>query len=323
MLVSVAIAPAFADEQGVSVGFEKIAVPNGDEPDLVGGVWYPSSGVLQSQSVGPFQQLVVPSGPIAGRARPLIVLSHGGGGNYASHLDTALALARSGFIVASINHAGDTSDDQSKVLMLWRRPAQLSRLIDYMLSSWRGHDQIDVHRIGAYGFSNGGFTVLVEGGGVPDLLTIDSYCKINPSHDLCVALQAAGIKSVAHFAPPPGVWKSDPRIKAVAMAAPAFGFAFDRAGLVAVQVPVQLWRGAIDQHQPDPWFEEHIREGLTGPVDYRVVAKAGHYAFLPPCPPAMFAADREICTDAPGFDRAAFHSQLNAGLDLFFTQALH
>jgi predicted dienelactone hydrolase len=53
-----------------------------------------------------------------------------------SHYDTALALAHAGFVAAAISHAGETHDDQSKVLQLWRRPAQLRLLLSYVLHDW-------------------------------------------------------------------------------------------------------------------------------------------------------------------------------------------
>jgi len=46
-----------------------------------------------------------------------------------------------------------------------------------------------------------------------------------------------------------------------------------------------------------------------------VVINAGHFAFVPPCPPA---AAPEFCSDAPGFDRVAFHAQFNADVLAFF-----
>ena len=159
------------------VGFEAVRVPNGSEPPLLAGVWYPTSAEPQDVPLENFTQRVAPSGPVEGRALPLIVISHGGGG--------------SGFMVAAVSHAGDTYDDQSKVLMLWRRPAQLSRLIDFMLQDWRGHSAIDPQRIGAFGFSNGGFAVLVEAGAKPELGRIDPYCAANPQHDLCTTLAKA------------------------------------------------------------------------------------------------------------------------------------
>ena len=305
------------------VGFEVVRVPNGGEPPLVAGIWYPTTAEPHDVPLESFNQRVAPSGPVKGSALPLIVISHGGGGSYAGHYDTALALARAGFVVAAVSHAGDTYDDQSKVLMLWRRPAQLSRLIDFMLKDWRGHADIDPRRIGAFGFSNGGFTVLVEAGGIPNLDRIDPYCAANPRHDLCTALARAGVHSVAEAVqPPPEAWKPDRRIRAIAAAAPAFGFIFDRAGLASVQIPVLIWRAANDRHQPNPWYEEHVRSALPRPPEYRVEPLAGHYAFLPPCSAQLRAAAPTICIDAPGFDRAAFHQRLNAALARFFRASL-
>ncbi len=300
------------------VGFDEIRIANGSEAPLAGGIWYPTIDEPHDVSTGGLSQWVALNGTVKGRELPLIVLSHGGGGSYAGHYDTALALARAGFVVAAISHAGDTYDDQSKVMMLWRRPAQLSRLIDYMQSNWRERAVIDAQRIGAFGFSNGGFTVLVEAGGIPDLTKIDPYCASNPTHDLCTALAEAGVHSVSVLKIPSDAWKPDPRIKAIAAAAPAFGFTFDRAGLAAVRIPVLLWRAADDRHQPSPWYEDHIRDALPLAPDYHVEAGAGHYAFLPPCSARMLKSAPRICADAPGFDRADFHKRLNAQLIQFF-----
>jgi predicted dienelactone hydrolase len=250
------------------------------------------------------------------------VIAQGGGGSCASHYDTALALAREGFVVAAVSHAGDTHDDQSRVLELWRRPAQLGRLISYMALEWPGHGRIDSRRVGAFGFSNGGFTVLAAAGGIPDLRLIDPYCRANPTHDLCTALANAGVTSVASLVPPAGAWRPDPRIRAVASAAPAFGFTFGRSGLLGVRVPVQLWRADRDAHQPTPWYEEAVRAALPREPDYRVVRGAGHYDFLPPCGAPLDAAAPEICASGAGFDRAEFHRQLNARLVSFFRRHL-
>ena len=140
-------APAFA----ASAGFEELTISNGAEAPLTVGIWYPANAPATADS--------------AGHGLKLVVMSHGGGGSYDGHYDTARALASAGFVVAAVSHAGDTSDDQSKVLQLWRRPAQLHRLVDYMLAEWSRHGSLDAARVGAFGFSNGGFTVLVAAGG--------------------------------------------------------------------------------------------------------------------------------------------------------------
>jgi predicted dienelactone hydrolase len=312
------VSPALGD----NAGFREVQIANGQEKSLQAGIWYPTRAQPRSHKLGPFVQDVALGAPVAGTHLPLVVISHGGGGSYSGHYDTALALAHAGFVVAAVTHAGDDIDDQSQVLKLWRRPAQLRLLVSYMLGAWTGREKLDATRIGAFGFSNGGFTVLVAAGGVPDLRRIDPYCRANPTHDLCLALKQAGINSVAEVPIPTGAWTADRRVKAVVSAAPAFGFTFSSAGLEGVKIPVQLWRAADDHHQPNPWYEEAVRAALPRTPEYHVIAGAGHYDFLPPCTAQMAKAVALICADPPGFDRAAFHSTFNAEVVKFFQRTL-
>lgn len=308
-----------------TVGFEQIRVANPPEAPLRGGVWFPA--VAANSAVATSWPDVYSKVRVAGTSLPLIVISHGGGGSYEGHYDTAIALARAGFVVAAIDQAGDTYYDQSKVLQLWRRPAQLHTLTSYMLEKWPQHRVLDDARVGAFGFSNGGFTVLVAAGGIPDLRRIGSYCGQHPDHDLCTAMRRFGIDPRnPPIHPPANAWVVDPRIKAIVAAAPAFGFTFGKQGLRKVRIPVQLWHAANDRHQPDPYYEAAVRKALPLKPEYHVVAGAGHYDFLPPCSKRLAAIQPEICADPPGFDRAGFHARFNASVVQFFRahlQAIH
>jgi predicted dienelactone hydrolase len=53
-----------------------------------------------------------------------------------------------------------------------------------------------------------------------------------------------------------------------------------------------------------------------------MIPNADHYAFLPPCSPELAAAAPQLCTDPPGFDRAAFHRSFDAEVVRFFSQTL-
>lgn len=311
------LTPAHAAE-APAVGFEEVRFSYDDEAPLVAGIWYPTSA--PPADVAPERWPgVLTDAPVAGTRLPLVVLSHGGGASYAGHYDTAIALARAGFVAAAVSHAGDTFDDESKVLQLWRRPAQLRRLVTYMLAEWPAHHRLDAARIGAFGYSNGGFTVLCAAGGAPDLTRIGSYCRAHPDHNLCTAMREAGLDPEhPPIDVPADAWVADPRIKAIVVAAPAFAFAFDRRDLRAVKIPIQLWRAADDHRQPHPYYEEALRKALPRAPEYHVVPGAGHFAFLPPCGAALAAAKPGICTDAPGFDRGAFHEEFNAGIVRFF-----
>lgn len=303
------------------VGFEKIQVPNPPEAPLKGGVWYPAS--LGNSAAATSWPGVYSNVALAGKNLSLIVISHGGGGSYDGHYDTAIVLARAGFVVAAIDHAGDTYYDQSKVVELWRRPKQLHRLISYMLEKWPDHHLLNNRKVGAFGFSNGGFTVLVAAGGVPDLSRVGPYCREHPDHDLCTAMRHAGMDPrTPPIHVPKNAWVSDSRIQAIVAAAPAFGFTFESPGLRNVRIPVQLWHATNDRHQPNPYYEAAVRKTLPISPDYEVVPGAGHYDFLPPCGKRLAAIKPEICSDAPGFDRAVFHAKFNAKVVRFFRAKL-
>jgi predicted dienelactone hydrolase len=61
-----------------------------------------------------------------------------------------------------------------------------------------------------------------------------------------------------------------------------------------------------------------VDKSLPAEHEYHVVPNSTHVAFLFICPPALAKARPELCTDAPGFDRAAFHKEFNADVLAFF-----
>src|SRR5262249_10587211 len=150
---------------GLCAGFTRVMVPDPDGPALETGIWYPSDALASSQRLGLYTQTVAVGGEIVGRGLPLVVMSHGAGGSFEGHLDTALALAEAGFVVAAVTHTGDNYRDQSQFGRLYTRPPHIKALIDYMLTSWPHHAALDASRVGAFGFSAGGFTTLVLIGG--------------------------------------------------------------------------------------------------------------------------------------------------------------
>ena len=56
--------------------------------------------------------------------------------------------------------------------------------------------------------------------------------------------------------------------------------------------------------------------------EYRVVPNAGHFAFLAPCSASLAAMVPDICRDPAGFDRTAFHRELNPAVVTFFKAKL-
>jgi len=286
-----------------ALGFQHLTIEDPQGAPIEVGVWYPTSAA--------------PNGPTEGEGLPLVVISHGTGGSFADQSDTAVALAEAGFVVAALTHTGDNWRDRSRAFRIRDRPRQLALLIDYMLQAWSGRDHLDPARIGALGFSAGGFTVLAAAGGEPDFSAVGAHCRQHPAAFEC-GLQASA-QGPLRDAPP---IRHDPRIRAIVVAAPALGYAFGRKGLAQVRLPVQLWRAENDQILPHPYYAEAVRAALPKAPETHVVAAAGHFDFLQPCSATLAQRAPQICASAPGFDRTAFHVEFNRAVVAFFERTL-
>ncbi|HEX3701049.1 MAG TPA: prolyl oligopeptidase family serine peptidase [Phenylobacterium sp.] len=297
-----------------NVGFQAVTIPVAGDKPIRAAVWYPTDAAESQAPLALSRQSVATGAPPSGRSHPLVVISHGTGGSLADHFDTAHALAQAGFVVAAISHTGDTYDDRSRATRITERPGQLVRLIDYMTGEWADRAALDPKRIGAFGFSSGGFTVLSAIGGEPDMSRLGRHCVEHPHFFDCALARQFGAPP-AHPAPV----AHDPRIRAAVVAAPALGFAFAPSGLKGVTIPVQLWRAEWDTVLPQPYYAETVH-GLLPKADYRVAPRADHFDFLPPCSEALAKAAPSIC--ASNIDRAAFHRMFNAEVVRFFREKL-
>lgn len=306
-----AVAPT-VEAQSMQAGFQHQVTADGTEV----GVWYPTSGTPVHQRLGLYTQNVVADARVPEGKHPLVVISHGTGGDFAGHVDTAVALAQAGFIVAALTHPGDNWRDNSRATQIEGRPAALSAIISYMLQAWPGHAAIDPDRIGAFGFSAGGFTVIAAAGGKPDMTRFADHCARHPAFYVCTLLKSQP-RTLTSAWPP----MMDPRIKAIVVAAPAIGFTFDRAGLAGVRIPVQLWRADDDRILPAPFYADAVRAALPNQPEFHAVPGAGHFDFLAPCadPTTM----PQICASAPGFDRKAFHARFDAEVVRFLMEKLN
>jgi predicted dienelactone hydrolase len=313
LTAALSASPALA----ANAGFMVLAEPrSGGQPPVEVGVWYPTDAKPAFMPLGGWGHTVAAGAPIAGSRLPLIVMSHGNGGFFGGHADTAQTLAEAGFVVAALTHPGDNYKDQSRATAMGDRPAALSALIGWMLESSPLKANLDPDKVGAFGFSSGGFTVLAAAGGEADLGKIPAHCQAHPANYDCQL-------TAKHPIPPEALsarWVHDPRIKAVVSAAPALGFAFGTDGLKGITAPLQLWKASDDEILPGDDYAEAVHRNLGRPHDYHVVQGARHFDFLTPCNSSK--GFEVLCASAPGFDRAAFHKTFNAAVTRFFADQL-
>jgi predicted dienelactone hydrolase len=210
------------------------------DPNLAGAIWYPCAGEPKDAPLGRLAMPLVDSlrgvkdCPVTGTKLPLVIVSHGRGGWFGAHDDVEEALADAGFVVAAINHPGDNGNDSSRrdsLSVLASRPADIIRLLDFMLNDWKDRAAIDPVRIGFFGFSLGGYTGLVLAGANPDFQRFANRCT-----DTTGACQQLHHGDVA-----PGL-PHEPRIKAAVLADAALTSTFTPESLAGIQIPLQVWR---------------------------------------------------------------------------------
>ncbi len=302
-----------------AAGLRHIEIPAGDgDAAIAGVVWYPCARPTTDITLAHLHVQATPDCPLEKSGLALIVVSHGYGGNYAGHHDTAETLADAGFVVVAINHPIDSTGDTSRADSLaWftERPRDIKRVIDFMLGSWPDRARLDPQRIGFFGFSRGGYTGLVAIGANPDFrAALPVLCP--------PARHSPGCDKVRAGAGLPSGFTHDPRIKAAVIADPALPPLFTTDALRPVGVPVQLWASALSGTDPSVGVTvegvERIADTLPERPDFHLVSNAGHFVFLFPCPPALVPRLPRLCVDPPGFDRAAFHQEFDAAVLAFF-----
>jgi predicted dienelactone hydrolase len=317
-LLTLGAGPALAS------GFQYLEIPGGaDMPPIEAAVWYPSAAIVPDEPNTPFGQAVAMYAPVEGTDLPLVVISHGDGGWFGGHAPLAEAMAKAGLIAVAFNHPGNSDGDETAPPSRWitERPRHLARVVDFMSRDWPDSAHVDPTRIGAFGFSAGGHTVLAAAGAKTSMDRIAAHCAATPAEFVCRSGMASDLVDAAGAFPKPLQG-----LQAVVAAAPGFGFGFDPAQVAGLDVAIQLWAAAEDTRVPQETNTDPLAAVLEAPSEARVVEAAGHFAFRPPCNPALGQANPRVwamaCTDAPGFDREDFQERFTRDVVEFLSENL-
>jgi len=285
-------------------------------------VMYPSSDAkpYAETQQGPYSLAAQRGAAIAAGKHPLILLSHGSGGSMFGHHDLAASLARHGYVVAMPEHAGDSFRDRSGFAtdrVLLGRAWQASAVISAVLVDAQFMQHIDATRIGAAGFSAGGYTALLLLGAKPDFSRFRPFCEKYPKTPEICDHTTRTIRITLPDPPP----TADARIRAGFAMAP-LSLILDADGLKDVRSPVFLYTGAKDPVLIPAENANRISKLLPNLYRYREVEGAGHYVFLAPCSAELALEAPSICTDPRGVDRAAIHRQIAEDAVKFFDGTL-
>ena len=353
MLAAALAAAPFAAPKAYHVGETARAVrPEGArnwrgvaEHVLPTRIWYPVDAALpaRSRNIGPpgmpyFRtHPVVPDAPFAPAHKryPLIVLSHGTGGSADTMEWLGSALAAAGYIVAGVDHPGNSAVEPQTwdgFTLWWERATDISQMLDALLVDPVIGPHIDAGRIGAAGFSLGGYTVLELAGARTNLPAFLAFCRSPQADSVCHPPEMERVMDKPGEGTPPSAERAaslarsgksyrDPRIRAVFAIAPAVGQAFDQQSFAGVTVPISLLGGDADVHVSPGTNLRHIAD-LYPAAKVTMMPGAGHYTFIQSCQPAAIERLGLVCRDNPGIDREAVHDAAAIEARRFFAETL-
>jgi len=264
--------------------------------------------------------LVAGARPVRGNGR-LVVISHGSPSNPWVNADLAIALTKAGFVVALPWHLRDNSSDSSDAgPVSWkRRPHEVSAAIDTVLADARFGPLLAADRVGAYGMSAGGHTVLMLAGGRWSPAALRDHCLAHLEEDFvaCVGptttslnggwpdgLKLAVARWVIGWKMDDPTWygHTDSRIAAVVAGVP-LAADFDPDTLAAMRMPLGLITARKDVWLAPRFHGEAVARACTGCEWLADIAEGGHGALLSP-QPQREGRIAELVGDPPGFDRA-------------------
>ena len=267
--------------------------------------------------------------PVPGR-HPVVLFSHGSGGNGINIGWFARALADRGMIVIIPNHPGSTSGDSDPEtsLKIGLRAQDMSALIDQLPALFDGAMTADPQRIAAAGFSLGGHTALALAGARLSKDQLLSYCERQTNSGLneCGWFTGGGYDLNAIDRAGFERNHAEPRIRAVVSIDPGFAAAFDVQSLPAIDRPVQIINLGSEGDVPEGVDGSGLAAMIPG-SDHVQVAEAWHFDFLGTCKtlaPLLLAAtfDDPICSTRGRRSRQDIHDEIAASATAFLEKAL-
>jgi predicted dienelactone hydrolase len=259
-----------------------------------------------------------------GLKRPLVMFSHGAGGNGSGYAWFGEYLASRGYLVAMVYHFRANTFDSSALYVrsrIWQRPRDLSLDISHLVQDkvWGPH--IEPSQIGVAGHSQGGFTSLWIGGAKVNPELFLKFQRIWKNNEAVPAYIREQMKLDAE----PARDLRDNRVRAAFAMAPGDirGFGMDEAGLRQMTIPAYLIVGAGDTTTPSDenaafaakYIPHAQLDVLPGPVSHEIFGNE--------CDQIGRDNFPEACNDAPGVDRVKLHEYIGNAALQFFDSNLH
>ncbi|WP_376873399.1 alpha/beta hydrolase family protein [Albirhodobacter sp. R86504] len=309
-------------------GYEPVTFPVAYQAAPVSGaLWYPTTGGGSEVSIGengvfhgtPVQE----GGTIDEGPFPVVLLSHGLGGNIRTLSWLSAGLAARGAVVVSVDHPNSTTADFDlrQGLDHWTRVQDLQTALDTLQANPRFAGQLDMTRVMATGFSYGGWTALSMAGVTGDLAGYAAHCDtVGAASSHCGDLAEGGINLHSLDAATWDASYKDTRITMVAAIDPALHYGLTQRNVVGLGrnvLLIGLGDGRDRLLATDFSAEGSHFAALVPDAKIEHIAPANHFSALLPCKPMgaeilKEEGDDPVCDTPEGSDRSDVHEAIIA-----------
>jgi predicted dienelactone hydrolase len=259
---------------------------------------------------------------------PLVLLSHGTGGNRFGLAWLAIALAKQGYIVIAPDHWGNTFDNKipKYFVRYWERPLDISFLITHIHSDTILSQYIDKGKIGVAGFSFGGYTSLALAGAELNCNLLKTISKTEQGKKEFNIPELGNLGKLIDNIPCDSIQYSlkDNRIKAFVALSPALGLAFNNIEQTKkINSPILIIGAENDQIAPIKTNAEIYHKLITSSIFMKLEGKVGHYIFLCEANESLRKEAKKYYMDDKSINRNTIHENVEKEIIKFFYNTLN
>ncbi len=318
--------PAYVGNVGIDYG---TAYAPKRSRDIDFNIWYPATSGGKMVTVGGngvfFGTPAGRNAPHQTGQYPLVLISHGAGGNAGQFGWIASELVKAGFVVVIPNHPGTTSGNASAeaAVRVWERPADISAVIDEITSNRDSYPYIDLDQISMLGFSAGGYTAMAVSGARVNPEKLSKFCDAG-DHGMsdCAFLAHFSVDLHDFDLSPAAEDLRDPRIQRTVAVDPGIIETVTPKSLASIDIPMLILNLGSEGEIPSGVYALPAAK-LIPNAEHSFVPDATHFSFLAECKERgaeILMKEGEpdpLCKDAGGRSRAALHDELAAKIVSF------
>ncbi len=308
-----------SQESDFNVGQKSITyIDESRNRPLVTEIWYPTKDSLDKNIATntqrtPFVTInAIPDASIIDEKHPLLLVSHGTGGNRFSLTWFIEKMVKEGYIVVSLDHYGNSSFNKipREFVKWWERAIDIKHVLTQVLNDDTVGSKIDISKIGGVGFSLGGYTnIALAGGYVNRNLTKTMDIELPPEFpkgEEIIDFYTDSLIIASYNKYKDQV--KDERMKAFFIMAPAIGFGFQSEKQTkSITAPIFIIAGKGDTNTPISGNAENYHLLIETSELYLFGEHVNHYVFLNEATEFGKQILPDLTIDHPSIDRREIH----------------